>query len=241
MAKHKLLIGIYKITSPSGRIYIGQSTNILKRFAHYKILKCKRQTKLYASLLKHGAESHSFEIVELCEQSCLDALEIKYIDQYKSFNTELGLNLKAGGAYGTHSDETKMKIGLVHKGKVVSQQARDNMSKGQRKIKDWKSKHASEWQKGRILTDEHKKNIGKAHIGNQYMKGRKLSDETKLKIGNIHKGNKYNLGRKKSDVEKERISFMHKGKPKSREQRKKMSDARRAWNAKPKEGQLSLW
>ena len=40
----KVKIGIYKITSPSNKIYIGQSINIERRFKEYKTLKnCKFQ------------------------------------------------------------------------------------------------------------------------------------------------------------------------------------------------------
>src|SRR6478736_5572293 len=43
------MIGIYKITSPSGKIYIDQSKNTNIRFRDYKSLKCKKQIKLYNS------------------------------------------------------------------------------------------------------------------------------------------------------------------------------------------------
>jgi hypothetical protein len=37
------ICGIYKITSPSGKVYIGQSVDIKRRFTTYKILnKSKR-------------------------------------------------------------------------------------------------------------------------------------------------------------------------------------------------------
>lgn len=39
-------IGIYKIKSPSNRIYIGQSWDIDKRLNYYKRLLCKSQIKL---------------------------------------------------------------------------------------------------------------------------------------------------------------------------------------------------
>ena len=43
--------GIYKITSPTGRVYIGQSTAIEKRFNDYaRYTSCHRQVRLYASL-----------------------------------------------------------------------------------------------------------------------------------------------------------------------------------------------
>lgn len=37
---------IYKITSPSNKIYIGQTCHFNNRFAQYKAVSCKNQTKL---------------------------------------------------------------------------------------------------------------------------------------------------------------------------------------------------
>ena len=46
--------GIYKITNPKNKVYIGQSKDIIKRWYYYKTLHCKSQIKLYNSLLKYG-------------------------------------------------------------------------------------------------------------------------------------------------------------------------------------------
>jgi hypothetical protein len=61
------MVGIYKITSPSGKIYIGQSVEIKRRFNSYKrmYVKNKGVVKLYRSFLKYGADNHIFEVV--CE------------------------------------------------------------------------------------------------------------------------------------------------------------------------------
>lgn len=59
------MTGIYKITSQSKKIYIGQSVDIEKRFKRYKNLHCKKQIRLYNSFLKYGVDKHKFEI--LCE------------------------------------------------------------------------------------------------------------------------------------------------------------------------------
>ena len=59
------ICGIYKITSPSGRIYIGQAKNLRKRLNSYKGLHCKGQTKLYNSLKKYGWENHQFDIIDI--------------------------------------------------------------------------------------------------------------------------------------------------------------------------------
>jgi len=58
------MIGIYKITNPKGKIYIGQSINIKRRFNEYKRLNCSQQPKIYNSLLKYGSDNHKFEIIE---------------------------------------------------------------------------------------------------------------------------------------------------------------------------------
>lgn len=61
------MVGIYKITSPSNRVYIGQSKNIKERFSTYKSLKSTRfQTLLHRSFLKYGIINHTFEIIEEC-------------------------------------------------------------------------------------------------------------------------------------------------------------------------------
>ena len=57
------MTGVYKITSPSSRIYVGQSINIEKRFNQYeKKQNVSEQKKLYNSFLKYGVENHIFEI-----------------------------------------------------------------------------------------------------------------------------------------------------------------------------------
>lgn len=58
MARIKI-IGIYKITSPSGKIYIGQSRDLDKRLKSYKCgsSKTKGQPKLYNSFEKYGIDN----------------------------------------------------------------------------------------------------------------------------------------------------------------------------------------
>jgi group I intron endonuclease len=110
------IIGIYKITSPTGRIYIGQSTNINNRKNKYKNSKCKSQPKIYRSILKYGWESHYFEIIEECPESYLDELEFWWKIFYGS--VENGLNCHYNDLNGGYkSEETKQKMSDSHKGK----------------------------------------------------------------------------------------------------------------------------
>lgn len=91
------LCGIYKITSPTNKIYIGQSINIHHRKGVYKRCNCKNQHKIYNSIKKHGWDKHKFEILQLCDYSEINDLEKYYIALYQSNKTEFGLNLREGG------------------------------------------------------------------------------------------------------------------------------------------------
>lgn len=87
-------IGIYKITNPKGRIYIGQSIDIKRRFKEYKILSSsKKQCKLHNSFNKYGISSHSFSVIEYCDISELNSKERYYQELFNCIGS-YGLNLK---------------------------------------------------------------------------------------------------------------------------------------------------
>lgn len=111
---------IYKITSPSNKIYIGQTTSPKIRFKSYKNLNCKGQSYLYHSFLKYGIKNHVFEILESYNRdidiSLLNDREIFYIKDLKDKGFIL-LNLDLGGRNSPKSEETKKKLSLIKKGK----------------------------------------------------------------------------------------------------------------------------
>lgn len=109
------MIGIYKITNPSNKIYIGQSTNIKERFRKYSKLSNKRQIKLYNSFQKYGIDNHQFEIIEECSEDMLDEREIYWGNHYDVLGDN-GLNLRLGNGRGSCSEETKNKISNSLKG-----------------------------------------------------------------------------------------------------------------------------
>lgn len=86
------MIGIYKITNPKNKVYIGQSRNIEKRFKRYKYLTCTtKQKRLFNSFSKYGIDNHKFEIIEECLFEQLNIRERYYQDLYDILNK--GLNL----------------------------------------------------------------------------------------------------------------------------------------------------
>lgn len=107
------MIGIYKITSPSGNVYIGQSWEIEKRIARYRTSAHKKQVKIYNSLQKYGVDKHLFEVVhqlpEDIPQEVLDKYEILYWQLYKDCGIEM-LNIREPGRGGRNSEETRAKM-----------------------------------------------------------------------------------------------------------------------------------
>lgn len=112
------MVGIYKITNPKGRIYIGQSIDIERRFKEYK--KHQQITtigrKLFNSIKRYGSNNHQFEILEKCNLEQLNEREL-YWGNYFNVLGDNGLNLRLGNANGKCSEETKQKISKNNKGK----------------------------------------------------------------------------------------------------------------------------
>src|SRR6478609_2417051 len=84
---------IYKITSPSKKVYIGSTVNIKRRWSLYRSLNCKSQRKLYSSFLKYGVCNHIFEIVTECSIEELLKLETHWGLFYNVLGKKTGLNL----------------------------------------------------------------------------------------------------------------------------------------------------
>lgn len=107
------MTGIYKITSPTGKVYIGSSIKISKRKNSYKNIRCKEQPKIYSSLKKYGWEKHVFEVIHQLPDDVhgdiLDTYEILYWELYKDCGVEM-LNCKSPGKRGIPSKEGTEKM-----------------------------------------------------------------------------------------------------------------------------------
>jgi len=121
--------GIYKITNPNGKVYIGQSINVIERLYHYKRLDCKEQPKIYNSLKKYGLKNHTFEVICYCEISKLNELERYYQDFYNVVDNGLNCRLTVSNdRSGKFSEETKLKMSIAQKGRIVSEESKLKMS-----------------------------------------------------------------------------------------------------------------
>ncbi len=163
------MIGIYKIISPTNKVYVGQSVDIERRFNSYKKLQCKGQPKLENSFKKYGVENHKFLILVECSIENLNSVEREMQEKY-NVNSKNGLNCiltKTEDISGILSDETKQKMSEAKKGKIFSAEHKLKLSEA--------------WKK-RIVSDETKNKMSVAN------KGKKLSKETRLKMSEIKKG-----------------------------------------------------
>ena len=90
------MIGIYKIENLNdGKIYIGQSNDIARRFYEHMTKGSSSRIPVDAIIQKEGPASFSYEIVEKCALEDLNERESFWIKFYKA-NT-CGYNKNEGG------------------------------------------------------------------------------------------------------------------------------------------------
>lgn len=127
------MTGIYKITNPVGKIYIGQSIGISNRWKDYKSRECDKQPLLNRSFKKYDVSNHIFEILEKCDVELLNERERYWQDFYDVTNKYKGLNCRlteTKDKSGRLSDETKLKISQTKS--ITSDETRLRMSKSQK-------------------------------------------------------------------------------------------------------------
>jgi group I intron endonuclease len=210
--------GVYEIqNSVTGYCYIGSSVNMSKRYIRH-ISDLKRQVHVNPYLQnawnKYGENAFVFRAILRCdksmttiyEQKCLDTMEHEYNlakdaiapNKGRVFSAEVRAKMSNASARRKHTEETKRKIGLAHKGK---------------------KKSAETIEKHRIaitgvpMSRKARRNMSKAG------KGRKFSDVHKAKIGAKTKA------RWNSEEYRERLSKSLTGRVFSEEAKQKMRDA----------------
>lgn len=90
------MIGIYKITNNiNGKIYVGQSNNIQRRFLEHKNRGATSKIPVDIAIQKYGKENFSFEVIEECTIEQLNQKEMYWISYFNS--VENGYNCSIGG------------------------------------------------------------------------------------------------------------------------------------------------
>lgn len=196
-----IISGIYKITSPSNKIYIGSSKDISQRISQHKQHLNKHShpnQKLQRAWIKYEGNL-KFETILICELKDLIFYEQLIIDNFKP---EYNIAKIAGSNLGVkQSKETIEKRVAKLRGKKRSPDICQKFSQ----IKLGKSLHLSEEsvEKRRIIstgrrhTQETKDKIRDLKLGKKFpklseaKKGFKFSDESRLKMRLARLGKKY--------------------------------------------------
>lgn len=179
-------IGIYKWVSPTGRIYVGQSTNIKQRKEWYLSngISNASMPKLKRSFNKYGIENHLFEVIEYCSIEKLNEREIYWGLFYNTL--ENGLNCKLGEQNCVFSEETKNKMSVAKKSKPLSTEHQLNREKSLQKYWNMKKEEKEKLDKVEkikyIPTKEHRENLSKAKKGKSIH-----TEQSKQKLSEIGK------------------------------------------------------
>ena len=145
---------IYKITSPSGKSYIGLTKNSVES-RWKKHCGDKRPRKLRTAINKYGVDGFTHTIIETCEsfeQAC--ELERTHIINVGSYLDGYNMTLGGDGVKGKPmSDDQKQRLSMTNKGKPkksFTEQHKSNMSLNRVGIE---------------FSDNHRANISKSQTG----------------------------------------------------------------------------
>ena len=129
--------GIYKFTSPTGRVYIGSSNDIDNRYSYYKTTNAPKQTLLNRSFKKYGFDNHIFEIVEECSPEIRLDRERHYGELYNSLSDFGGLNLilpKIGEKPFAYSKELRAKFSEIAKNRKYTPETIEKFRKAKQGV-----------------------------------------------------------------------------------------------------------
>lgn len=179
----EILTGVYKITSPAGKVYIGQTVDWFRRNREYSNMNnSKQQTKLHRSFQKYGIDSHEFTFIEKCDTAQLNERERYWQDYYNV--VEKGLNCRTttcNDKSGYLCETTKKAISKKLIGIPKSEDHIRKLTKPKKNNTN-SLKNTPSGRKGVPLSEEHKANIRQSKLGTSH------SEETRKKISNTKKG-----------------------------------------------------
>ena len=198
------LCGIYKIINiNTGKFYLGGSVNIYSRWRlHLHELRKNDHpnARLQNTFNKHGESAFTFTIIELCEPENLTTREQFYLDTIKPYIN--GYNIAMGAARVMigfkHSKESIAKMSKSQlelnkrfpnrlKGKVISQETRDKISKTLTGFR-----HSEESKRKIGLASKARGNFSQQHIENmrKAQKGKVISQQQREDIRRALTGRK---------------------------------------------------
>lgn len=193
---------VYKHTSPDGKVYIGTtSQRVKKRWQNG--LGYTDSPRFWRAIQEIGWDNFSHEILytNLSQEDAYE-LEISLISKYKSNDPQYGYNVSSGGESGFSgvkmSDAMKERLRSFNFGRRISDETREKLSKAR---------------KGKKFSEEHKKAISDALKG-KHRVGHPHTEESKEKLRIAMIGKKHpHEGVPRSEECRKKLSIAHRGKP----------------------------
>lgn len=133
---------IYKHTFPNNKVYIGITCKINPNHRWESGKGYQQNTRMFNAIQKYGWENITHEILysRLTKEEA-EQKEIELIAYYNSTNRNCGYNIELGGKHRGH----------------ITQEEKDRISK--------KLRGHMPWNKNKKLSDKHRENLSKSHIG----------------------------------------------------------------------------
>ena len=112
--------GIYILTSPSGKQYVGKDSNLPNRAKHHFSSNSPQCRYIHRAIQKYGRDAFSVEIIQYpsISEEALNAVERWKIRQLQTLSPS-GYNLVEGGEGGKHSEETHQKFRKSNRKRVA--------------------------------------------------------------------------------------------------------------------------
>lgn len=115
--------------------YIGQTVDLKKRKACHKCNYPNKNYHLYLAMRKYGYENFQYTILikdKTINLDTLDFWECYFINLFGTLDRNIGYNNDSGGNLNkSFSEEKRKKMSMALKGRIVSEETKQKMSKGQ--------------------------------------------------------------------------------------------------------------
>lgn len=195
---------VYKHTAPNGKVYVGQTCQTPERRFGKDGYRYKGSTLFYNAIQKYGFDNFQHEIIfnNLTKEEA-DEKEIQLIHECRSNEREFGYNLQDGGSSGSPTEETRKKMSMKQKGKIISEDTKLKISMariGQKDSEETRTKK-SNGHKGMHHSEETKLKISKS-------RAKSVTSEQVERVKNMGLSNK---GRKHTEEAKRKMSESQKG------------------------------
>ena len=164
----------------NGKVYIGETMNLRQRVYSYHKSNIDTPRPILRAINKHGLENFSFEYQYYPDMSKDELLDIeeRLIKEHNSLMSGNGYNVCSRGQNrysATQSFEARKKRSEIFKGRVITEEWRENMSKAK--------SGENHPMYGKKMSEETKKKMGDSRRGERNGRyGKKTSDDHKNKL-----------------------------------------------------------